>query len=204
MGRMITDNSCYAATAIQLNPDISHICRYIRDVRSTAVLDSPRVSICCLKHGFPPVTSISDVCIVCASLQVQALRSIEKYLALDELYVLGTNCVDNGPREGLEKFLNAASDSPSTVLHYEFVQDYRGLCRPLSLRRTGPLSCPAIGDTAALYRICLAKLRRFGAGCASEALPIHPGIELEVMVATPTKPFVVRYHRVLKKYDLLL
>ncbi len=59
-------------------------------------------------------------------MQVQALRSIEKYLALDKLYVLGTNCVDNGPREGLEKFLNAASDSPSTVLHYEFVQDYRG------------------------------------------------------------------------------
>lgn len=60
--------------------------------------------------------------------QVQALRSIEKYLGLDKLYVLGTNCVDNGPRQGLEKFLNAASESPSTVLHYEFVQDYRGGC----------------------------------------------------------------------------
>ncbi len=32
--------------------------------------------------------------------QVQALRSIEKYLALDKLYVIGTNCTDNGPREG--------------------------------------------------------------------------------------------------------
>lgn len=28
--------------------------------------------------------------------QVQALRSVEKYLGLDKLYVLGTNCVDNG------------------------------------------------------------------------------------------------------------
>lgn len=54
--------------------------------------------------------------------QVQALRSIEQYLGLEKLYVLGTNCVDNGPREGLEKFLNAASDDPETVLHYEFMQ----------------------------------------------------------------------------------
>lgn len=57
--------------------------------------------------------------------QVQALRSIEKYLQLEKLYVLGTNCVDNGPRKGLETFLEAASDDPSTVLHYEFMQDYR-------------------------------------------------------------------------------
>jgi coenzyme F420-reducing hydrogenase beta subunit len=28
--------------------------------------------------------------------QVQALRSVEHYLGLDKLYVLGTNCVDNG------------------------------------------------------------------------------------------------------------
>lgn len=54
--------------------------------------------------------------------QVQALRSVEKYLQLEKLYVLGTNCVDNGPREGLEKFLQAASSSPDTVLHYEFMQ----------------------------------------------------------------------------------
>jgi len=57
--------------------------------------------------------------------QVQALRSVEKYLGLEKLYVLGTNCVDNGPRAGLEKFLNAASADPATVLHYEFMQDYR-------------------------------------------------------------------------------
>lgn len=37
---------------------------------------------------------------------------MEKYLNLDELYVLGTNCVDNGPREGLEKFMQAASETP--------------------------------------------------------------------------------------------
>ncbi|GAX72952.1 hypothetical protein CEUSTIGMA_g407.t1 [Chlamydomonas eustigma] len=57
--------------------------------------------------------------------QVQALRSIEPYLGLEKLYVMGTNCVDNGRREGLGKFLKAASKDPDTVLHYEFMQDYR-------------------------------------------------------------------------------
>ncbi|KAI4365347.1 hypothetical protein MLD38_021340 [Melastoma candidum] len=57
--------------------------------------------------------------------QVQALRSVEHHLNLDKLYVLGTNCVDNGTREGLDKFLKAASNEPDTVLHYEFMQDYK-------------------------------------------------------------------------------
>ncbi|CAI5962471.1 unnamed protein product [Closterium sp. NIES-65] len=57
--------------------------------------------------------------------QVQALRAVEQHLGLEKLYVLGTNCVDNGPRKGLEKFLNAASEDPETVLHYEFMQDYK-------------------------------------------------------------------------------
>lgn len=45
-------------------------------------------------------------------MQVQALRAVEPHLNLEKLYVMGTNCVDNGPRQGLEKFLNAASESP--------------------------------------------------------------------------------------------
>ncbi|KAG8369745.1 hypothetical protein BUALT_Bualt14G0045700 [Buddleja alternifolia] len=73
--------------------------------------------------------------------QVQALRSVEQHLNLEKLYVLGTNCgnymlfiarlsmlicnLDNGPREGLDKFLKAASTEPETVLHYEFMQDYK-------------------------------------------------------------------------------
>ncbi len=65
---------------------------------------------------------------------MQALRSVEKYLGLEALYVLGTNCVDNGPREGLEKFLNAASSDPDTVLHYEFMQVFHLLaCREISI-----------------------------------------------------------------------
>lgn len=57
--------------------------------------------------------------------QVQALRAIEPYLQLEKLYVLGTNCVDNGTRAGLDKFLQKASRSPATVQHYEFMQDYK-------------------------------------------------------------------------------
>ena len=57
--------------------------------------------------------------------QVQALRSLESALGLEALYVVGTNCTDNGERGGLDKFLNAASASPETVVGYEFMQDYR-------------------------------------------------------------------------------
>ncbi|GAB5368282.1 hypothetical protein AAMO2058_001305800 [Amorphochlora amoebiformis] len=58
---------------------------------------------------------------------VSALRTVEPHLregGVEELYVLGTFCVDNGPNKGLKKFLEAASDDPSSVKHYEFMQDY--------------------------------------------------------------------------------
>jgi 3,8-divinyl protochlorophyllide a 8-vinyl-reductase (ferredoxin) len=57
--------------------------------------------------------------------QIQALRTVEKELGLEKLYVLGTPCVDNVSREGLQKFLETTSRSPDTVVHYEFMQDFR-------------------------------------------------------------------------------
>jgi coenzyme F420 hydrogenase subunit beta len=57
--------------------------------------------------------------------QIQALREVEKKLGLEKLYVLGTPCVDNVTREGLQKFLETTSKSPQTVVHYEFMQDFR-------------------------------------------------------------------------------
>ncbi len=57
--------------------------------------------------------------------QIQALRTVEKELGLEKLYVLGTPCVDNVSREGLQKFLETTSKSPDTVVHYEFMQDFR-------------------------------------------------------------------------------
>jgi 3,8-divinyl protochlorophyllide a 8-vinyl-reductase (ferredoxin) len=57
--------------------------------------------------------------------QIQALREVEKNLGLEKLYVLGTPCVDNVTRAGLQKFLETTSKSPETVVHYEFMQDFR-------------------------------------------------------------------------------
>ncbi|MBW4665103.1 MAG: Coenzyme F420 hydrogenase/dehydrogenase, beta subunit C-terminal domain [Chroococcus sp. CMT-3BRIN-NPC107] len=57
--------------------------------------------------------------------QIQALRAVEKQLGLEKLYVLGTPCVDNVTRAGLQKFLDTTSKSPQTVVSYEFMQDYR-------------------------------------------------------------------------------
>ena len=57
--------------------------------------------------------------------QIQALRAVEQELGLEKLYVLGTPCVDNVSREGLQKFLETTSKSPDTIVHYEFMQDFR-------------------------------------------------------------------------------
>jgi 3,8-divinyl protochlorophyllide a 8-vinyl-reductase (ferredoxin) len=57
--------------------------------------------------------------------QIQALRAVEKQLGLEKLYVLGTPCVDNVTRAGLQKFLDTTSRSPNTVVYYEFMQDFR-------------------------------------------------------------------------------
>ncbi len=57
--------------------------------------------------------------------QIQALRAVQSELGLEQLYVLGTPCVDNVTREGLRKFLETTSRSPDTVVHYEFMQDFR-------------------------------------------------------------------------------
>lgn len=56
--------------------------------------------------------------------QIQALRTVEKKLGLEKLYVLGTPCVDNVSRDGLQKFLETTSSSHETVVSYEFMQDF--------------------------------------------------------------------------------
>uniref|UniRef100_A0A0D9XQR4 Coenzyme F420 hydrogenase/dehydrogenase beta subunit C-terminal domain-containing protein n=2 Tax=Leersia perrieri TaxID=77586 RepID=A0A0D9XQR4_9ORYZ len=82
-------------------------------------------AVACPKACFSQAAGVKRLLFCGVGCQVQALRSVEKYLGLEKLYVLGTNCVDNGTREGLDKFLKAASSEPETVLHYEFMQDYK-------------------------------------------------------------------------------
>ena len=59
--------------------------------------------------------------------QTHALRALQMSgkLALDELYFIGMPCTDNVTYSNLVKFLRLASDSPDTVMHYEFMPDYR-------------------------------------------------------------------------------
>jgi coenzyme F420 hydrogenase subunit beta len=72
-----------------------------------------------------PGSGIRRLLAIGVGCQIQALRAVQDTLPLDELYVLGLPCVDNVSREGLNTFLNSASSSPDTVVHYEFMQDFR-------------------------------------------------------------------------------
>ena len=72
-----------------------------------------------------PASGIKRLLAIGVGCQVQALRAVQATLPLDQLYVLGLPCVDNVSREGLQTFLESASRSAATVVHYEFMQDFR-------------------------------------------------------------------------------
>ena len=72
-----------------------------------------------------PGSGIRRLMAIGVGCQIQALRVVEATLPLEKLYVLGLPCVDNVSRDGLQTFLESASRSPETVVHYEFMQDFR-------------------------------------------------------------------------------
>jgi coenzyme F420 hydrogenase subunit beta len=72
-----------------------------------------------------PGSGIRRLLAVGVGCQIQALRAVQPTLPLDELYVLGLPCVDNVSRQGLQTFLESTVSSPDTVVHYEFMQDFR-------------------------------------------------------------------------------
>ena len=57
--------------------------------------------------------------------QVHALRAMEQELGLERLYIIGIPCTDNTTYPDLQRFLDVVSDSPATVVHHEFMQDFR-------------------------------------------------------------------------------
>ncbi|NCC32798.1 MAG: coenzyme F420 hydrogenase, partial [Chloroflexia bacterium] len=57
--------------------------------------------------------------------QVHALRALEPELGLEQLYVIGLPCTDNTSYPDLQRFLKVASKSPETIVHHEFMQDFR-------------------------------------------------------------------------------
>jgi len=72
-----------------------------------------------------PELGIKRLLAIGVGCQIQALRTVQAEIGLEELYVLGTPCVDNVTRAGLQKFLDTTSRSPQTVIHYEFMQDFQ-------------------------------------------------------------------------------
>lgn len=72
-----------------------------------------------------PGSGIERLLAIGVGCQIQALRAVQATLPLRQLYVLGLPCVDNVSRQGLQTFLESASRSPDTVVHYEFMQDFR-------------------------------------------------------------------------------
>ncbi|WP_323358093.1 Coenzyme F420 hydrogenase/dehydrogenase, beta subunit C-terminal domain [Cyanobium gracile] len=72
-----------------------------------------------------PGSGIERLLAIGVGCQIQALRAVQATLPLQKLYVLGLPCVDNVSRQGLQTFLESASRSPETVVHYEFMQDFR-------------------------------------------------------------------------------
>jgi 3,8-divinyl protochlorophyllide a 8-vinyl-reductase (ferredoxin) len=70
-------------------------------------------------------SGLKKLLVIGVGCQIQALRAVQDELGLEQLYVLGTPCVDNVSRAGLQKFLDTTSRSPNTVVYYEFMQDYR-------------------------------------------------------------------------------
>ncbi len=72
-----------------------------------------------------PGSGIRRLLAIGVGCQIQALRAVQPTLPLDALYVLGLPCVDNVSREGLQTFLESTVSSPHTVVHYEFMQDFR-------------------------------------------------------------------------------
>lgn len=73
-----------------------------------------------IRHG--GVRRLATVVVGC---QTHALRAIQAELGLEELYVVGIPCTDNVAYPELQRFLSMASVSPATVVHYEFMQDFR-------------------------------------------------------------------------------
>jgi coenzyme F420 hydrogenase subunit beta len=57
--------------------------------------------------------------------QVHALRALQQQLGLEQLYIIGIPCSDNTTYPDQQRFLQHVSRSPATVVHYEFMQDFR-------------------------------------------------------------------------------
>lgn len=70
-------------------------------------------------------TGVKRLAFIGMGCQVHALRAMQDELGLEQLYVIGLPCTDNTTYPNLLRFLKVASKSPDTVVHHEFMQDFR-------------------------------------------------------------------------------
>lgn len=70
-------------------------------------------------------SGVRRLAVVGVGCHVHMLREVEAELGLEKLYVIGIPCTDNVAYPDLLRFLNVVSASPETVVHHEFMQDFR-------------------------------------------------------------------------------
>jgi len=70
-------------------------------------------------------SGVKRLAFIGTSCQVHALRAIEDQLGLEKLYVIGIPCTDNVAYPEMMRFLQVASKSPDTIVHHEFMQDFK-------------------------------------------------------------------------------
>ena len=71
-----------------------------------------------LARGFRRLAVVGIPC------QIYALRSLERELGLEKLFVIGTPCSDNTTTERFHEFLKLVSDRPERITYLEFCADY--------------------------------------------------------------------------------
>ena len=69
-------------------------------------------------------SGVQRLAVIGVGCQVHALRAAQHELGLEALYVIGIPCSDNVAYPDLQHFLELVSGSPSTVAHFEFMQDF--------------------------------------------------------------------------------
>lgn len=69
-------------------------------------------------------SGVRRLAVIGVGCQVHALRAAQTELGLEQLYVIGIPCSDNVAYPDLQRFLRLMTDSPATVVHYEFMQDF--------------------------------------------------------------------------------
>lgn len=91
---------------------------------------------------------------------VQAFRAVQDELNLEEVYVLGTNCVDNSPTpEAAENFVRVGLglQEADNVRGYEFMQDFRVHAKTDDGYFTTPYFClPGVIAKPSIATSCLA------------------------------------------------